>query len=139
MRDHLVEPLDLEAVEWLRLAVALGHEFVRAHHSSPTADDYARQFNRGVAGVPEEHAATCYAEIDQFFRSKRLAELSADIFRALGLRWGNGQRKLRTIPEVMVASGCSLQELIEGERALLRRLGFIVKRGSETQKGWAKL
>jgi hypothetical protein len=80
--------MDVGILAWLKMAIAFGHEFARESGSAPTARDYAEQLNRGNLGEPEEHAASCYVEINGFFKGKRPPELSANVFRALQDRWG---------------------------------------------------
>ena len=70
IRDHLVEPLDLSVVHWLKIVMAFGHEFVSAFRFKPSARNYGDSLNRGIVGEAEEHAANSYTELTRFFKGK---------------------------------------------------------------------
>jgi hypothetical protein len=139
VQEHLVEPQGLDVVRFLMFSMGFGHDFKRSSGLAPTARDYADQLNRGDLGAPESHAAACYSDVTEFFSGPRPAELSAKVFRALKERWGGLDGEIHPLGEISQIHNCPLSELVDGERALLRRLGFNVKPGASIQRMWGKL
>jgi hypothetical protein len=125
-------------VSWLKLAVAIGHEVIKKSGSKPTAKDYA-QYNNGEEGVPEQHASIYYGELIEVFEAKRPAELSPLMFKALRYRWGPKRLEVSTLKETAQRFACGLPELIDAERSLMRRFGFIVKNDKATIDRWTRL
>jgi hypothetical protein len=70
IRDHLIEPVGIELLEWLLQVAAFGREFATRFGENPKAEDYARQFSRGKVSRMEAVAASSFQNIDELFRGK---------------------------------------------------------------------
>ncbi|MFL6351650.1 MAG: HNH endonuclease [Bryobacteraceae bacterium] len=139
IRDHLVEPASIELLEWLLHVAAFGRAFVARFSANPKPEDYARQFSCGKISNLETAAASSFQNIDELFRGKRPTDLPARLFRALQTRWGHRDGQIHPVKEVSDRFDCSIAELIAGERDVIRRLGWTMRRGAQLEKKWSRL
>ena len=136
--DHLAEPMGVELIRWLLMVVAGGREIEAREGRPPTAEDYGRAYNRGRTGGPEEMAAYQYVTIREFFQNARPTDLPSSVFKALALRWGAVDGNLYTLKWVSKKTSIDLPALIDAERDLVRRVGYVVKSNSGTMKQWTR-
>lgn len=138
-RDHLVEPVGVEVVEWLLQVADFGWEFKNANGKLPAAQHYAATFSKGKITDIDRAAAWNFSALHEFFEGHRPAELSAETFDVLRSRWGAKDGSVSRIRDAVTKGSCTIEELLQAERDLLRRLGWLVRQGGGVQKAWAHL
>jgi len=137
--EHLIEPVDAFVVVWLTVVVDFGLSFQRSHGKAPTARDYAKEFGRKETPGLEEREAWTFGAIKEFFSGKRPDDLPQPVFEALRLRWGFTDGELHLLKAAAEATNNSIDDLLAGERDLLRRLGWVVKTTTEVERKWRSL
>ena len=136
LHEHLAEPVDASVIKWLLLVISFGLSVEQSEGRLPNANDYSAEFGDGKTPGPEEQEAWTYANLREFFGNSRPADLPAKTFLALKLRWGQADGTVRPLKVVAAETGLSLEELISGERDLLRRLGWFLKNTKAVEKQW---
>jgi len=139
VRDHLVEPMGAEVVGLLIQIALFGKNFELANERAPSELDYAQEFSRGKIGDMDRMAAACYGMLKEFFSNTRPLDLSSRVFQALKMRWATPGAQVLKIKNVAAETAISAEEIIQGERDLLRRLGFMIRSDAATEKKWMRM
>lgn len=137
-RDHVVDPVGAEILDYLWYVLEFAHTFRAAEGVFPNADDIANRLNNGEKGRPEEQAASIIATLDEFFRSERPREVSQRAFRALRDRWGFAEGTIYTLRSVAHYYDIPLEGLLDADLSLVRRLGWSVSLNATARRTWLR-
>jgi hypothetical protein len=138
LRDHLSKRVGTGIVEALLFIAEFRHHFSRRNGRLPNAADIAAEFNGGKKGEPELQAGKIIADLETVLGGKKQKDIQRDIYEALRLRWGYKDNKIRKLKNVAKETGLSIDLLLEGEIALVERLGWSVKDTPEERNKWIK-
>jgi hypothetical protein len=138
VRDHLVDPVGIEILDFLQVTAEVGHEYYQKKRRYPSARHYAKTLANGSLSIVERTAANVIVELDGFFKGQRPNETSQKIFKALTHRWGFIDREVHTLRESSKLSDISLEELFAAELDLISRLGWRVKLTATATQRWKR-
>lgn len=135
--DHVAEPHGPELLEFLQVAVDVGHLIARSKERQPTAHDYATELSNGELGRGEVIATTLYKDMREFFCESAPAELRQQLFVALRDRWGFGGSEFLTLREAAELHSIGSNDLLEAEIDLIQRLAWRLKLNAKDRRYWA--
>lgn len=136
VRDHLVEPVGIEILEFLLLTTDFGHEYYQDKSRYPSARQYAKTLANSSLSIVERRAAEVILEMNQFFTGQRPHEINQKIFNALTHRWGFLDREVHKLKQTAKQFNVSPEELFDAELALISRLGWRVKLTASAKEKW---
>jgi len=138
LRDHLAEPVDTTILEFLLFVAGFRHYFFQENKRLPTVDDIATEFSTGKKGDFEKHAEQVTIDLETILGGKKPKEIPKDIYKALRLRWGYKDKKIRKLRQAAKETGMPLDHLLESEIELVEKLGWSVKDTPAERKKWIK-
>ncbi|WAC07637.1 MAG: HNH endonuclease signature motif containing protein [Thermodesulfobacteriota bacterium] len=136
--EHLNEPVDISILEFLLFLAGFRHYFFQNNKRLPSADDIANEFNSGKKGDFEKEAAQVTIDLESIFGGKKPKDISENIYKALMLRWGYKDYKIRKLSKASKETGMPLDQLLESEIELVEKLGWRVKDTPSERKKWIK-
>jgi hypothetical protein len=136
LRDHLSGPVDTTILEFLLFVTGFRHYFFEENKRLPNADDIATEFGSGKKGDFEKHASQLTMDLETILGGKKPKDISKDIYKALKLRWGYKDYKIRKLKQAAKETGILLDRLLESEIELVEKLGWSVKDTPAERKKW---
>ena len=117
----------------------LAHWVFKEEKRKVAPSDICRLFGRRKVLHEDEVAVAVVKDIDNFFNSRKPAEIKQKIFGALKYRWGFSDRKVHKLKETAQTFAIKIDELLLAEISLLNRLGWQIKLTEATKKKWLNL
>jgi len=134
--DHLNDPVGIEFLGFLLLALEFAQSCYEDNRQFPTAKQFADFFTGGKVSVVEERAAEYVIDLRDFFRGNKPHEIKQRVFKALAYRWGFIDRVVHKLLDSALKYGVDIEELFIAELSLISRLGWTVKLTASAQQKW---
>ncbi len=137
--EHYVEPYDTGIVEFVVMAIAFGHDFIKENGRYPAGIDYAERLNDGKLTIAENSAAEMFKELNEFFKNKKPGDLKADEFKFLKLRWGFFDSQIRYLRDTCKEMDYNIEHAVNLDKYIMNLLGLRIREDKAAEKKWKKL
>jgi hypothetical protein len=137
-REHVVEPISSEILEFLLFMAEFRHSFFKEHQRLPTVSEFAEEFNDGKLTNAETRAIEIIHDLDEFFGAHRPVELSQKVFSSLRLRWGYSDGRIYNIREASMLENVSDEDLMKAEIGFVERLGWRIDQSKKGLQKWLR-
>lgn len=138
VRDHLVDSVGPEILDYLLFLVGFALEFRTRENRLPNPKDFARQLNNGEQTEAEEQGARTVQDLSEFFSGECPCEITKNVFHALRLRWGFADGEKRSPRIASKESGVEVEDLFAAEKSVVNRLGWQVSLSQKSKEEWLR-
>jgi hypothetical protein len=137
--EHYTEPYDIGIIEFVIMAIAFGHDFIKETGEFPTGKDFADRLNDGELTIAENSAAEMFKDLNDFFKNKKPRGLKTEDFKFLKLRWGFIDSQVRYIQEACNELNFNVEYAVNLDKYIMNLLGLRIKEDKVSEKKWKKL
>lgn len=137
-RDHVVEPANVDVLDYLFFLIDFCHDFRSNERRLPNADDFAKQLNNDKKTWHEEQGAQVIEDLDDFFHGPHPQEIPAAVFNALRWRWGFDDNDTHFLRAAADKFAVGHDDLLTAETSLVNRLGWRVSLNKTQRNKWLR-
>lgn len=136
--DHLQEPESEGSIDFLKMAISFGHDFLKEYDQVPEPQDYADNLAEGDLTIAEQYASDYFKELSEFFSTAKPKELTKLQFESLKHRWGFIDGEIYKLSSTSRQRKIEIQELFLAEKNLIQRLGMRIKETKTVEDKWKR-
>lgn len=138
LSDHLSEPEGEQSIDFLKMAISFGHDFLDEFDQIPEPQDYADHLSEGDLTIAEDYASNYYKELTEFFSSPKPKELSKIQFDSIKHRWGFIDGSVHKLKYTAELKKMDIEDIFLAEKNLVQRLGMRMKETKTVENKWKK-
>ncbi|MFC2017964.1 HNH endonuclease [Chloroflexota bacterium] len=120
--EHFLEPIGIEYAYAVMESARIWHTLCSKGIEHPSALDFCKFDGLRKVRPAHEREASAMAALEEFFNSKRPADVKSKVFKGLKYRWGFADRELHKLEEAAKKVNIDIDELLSAELSLLQRI-----------------